>query len=361
MRKTILYLVILLVLGFGVWYFLFRDAGSPFSASDAGFTFKDTAAIGKVFITSNNGESILAERTNTGWVVDKKYRALPSTVNLVLATLCTQTALYPVLKTARENVIKSMSTDAIKVEVYDRKGIKMKAIYIGGTAVNNSGTNMYIEGAGMPYVVTVPGFNGYLTSRFPTSIRNWRDRTIFNLPASEIKSVAITYPGDKSVNSFEISQNNGQIAIKADPSIMALDTPNRHRAGIFLGFFANVNCEGYINGLSDNDSTLRAAPKQSSIDVTGLHGQHQHIDIYWMALNKRSKNVTESDADVPDDYDADRLYAVINDKKDTVVIQTYVFGKIFRKGYEFFQADAPPKPKTDPRELPSAVLQSKGK
>ncbi len=73
------------------------------------------------------------------------------------------------------------------------------------------------------------------------------------------------------------------------------------------------------------DASLKTAPKQSTIDITGMHGQHQHADIYFMALNHRSKNVTVSDADVPDDYDADRLYAVINNTKDTVLIQQFVF------------------------------------
>ena len=87
------------------------------------------------------------------------------------------------------------------------------------------------------------------------------------------------------------------------------------------------------------DTTLKTAPKQSTIDVTGIHGQHQHVDIYWMALNRRSKNINVSNPDVPDDYDADRLYAVINNGKDTVMIQQFAFRNIFHKAFEFFQKD----------------------
>jgi hypothetical protein len=86
-------------------------------------------------------------------------------------------------------------------------------------------------------------------------------------------------------------------------------------------------CEGYLNGLPDMDTTLKTAPKQSEIDVQGIHGQHQHADIYWMAINRRSKNLETSNPDVPDDYDADRLYAVINNGKDTVMIQQFAFRK----------------------------------
>ncbi len=341
MSKTLVYIAVLLVLGFGIYYFMVSGSNNPYSASEAGFTIKDTGAIGKLFLVAGNGESILAERTDSGWMVNKQYHALPSAVSLVFRTLASQSALYPVTKAAYNNVIKSLAADAIKVEIYGRDGKKMKVIYVGGVAVNNSGTNMLLEGAHTPYVVHVPGFSGYLTSRYSTQLTDWRDRTIFNMPANEIKSVSVQYP-DKPVNSFEITRESGKVEIKGDPEITkTLDTPNMHRADLFLGYFTNINCEGYLNGLPDNDSTIRQAPKQSSIDITGMHGQHQHVDIYWMALNKRSKNVTTSDPDVPDDYDADRLYAVVNNYKDTVMIQRFVFGRIFRKCFEFFQYEAP--------------------
>ena len=38
-------------------------------------------------------------------------------------------------------------------------------------------------------------------------------------------------------------------------------------------------------------------------------------------------------------FDADRFYAVINNFKDTVIIQRFTFDKIFRKAYEFYEAD----------------------
>jgi len=361
MRKTLLYLVILALLGFGIYYFIFDNNDSPYKPAEAGFTIKDTASVGKLFLVSNNGESILAERTDSGWIVNKRYKALPSTVNLTLMTLATQAALYPVTKSAYDNVIKSLATDAIKVEVYGRDGKKMKVIYVGGNSVNNLGTNMLLEGAHTPYVVQVPGFNGYLTARYTTRMTDWRDRTIFNIPAAEIKSVSVQYPGDKAINSFEISRDNGNVVIKGDPAITkTLDSANMRRANLYLGYFSNVNCEGYLNGLPDLDTSIKTAPLQSSIEVTGLHGQRQHVEIYWMALNKRSKNVDVSDPDVPDDYDADRLYAVINNNRDTVMIQQFVFHKIFRKCYEFFQKDAPPPPKSNPKELPGNVLLKKG-
>ncbi len=338
MNKTILYLAILLILALGIYYFLIRPTDPVYSQTEAGFTIKDTGAIGKIFLVSPDGESILVERTDSAWIVNKQYRAMPSTLNLLLTTFTKQAALYPVTQNALDNVIKILATDAIKVEVYARDGKKMTAFYVGGTAVNNTGTNMLIEGAKTPYVVHITSFNGALTPRYTTNLADWRDRTIFNIPAEEIKSVSVKY-AEKPVNSFEIVRNNDSVVINADPRIMRMDHPNTRRAKMFLSYFTNVHCEGYLNGFPDNDATIKNAPKYSTIEVNGIHGQHQLIDVYWMAINKRSKNMSVTNPYVPDGYDADRFYAVTNNYKDTLMIQQWAFRNIFHNAYEFYQKD----------------------
>jgi hypothetical protein len=251
-----------------------------------------------------------------------------------------QAALYPVPQTAYDNAIKSLSTEGVKVEVYGRDGKKMKVFYVGGSSVNNTGTNMMMEGAKQPYIVQVPGFVGYLTPRYTVQMQFWRDRMVFNIPQDEIKSISVKYI-DKPINSFEVTKQGNDVTVTADPALMkGLGAVNKRRADVYTRYFTNIFCEGYLNGLPDMDTTLKTAPKQSEIDVQGIHGQHQHADIYWMALNKRSKNRETSNPDVPDDYDADRLYAVINNGKDTVMIQQFAFRNIFHKAYEFFQSDS---------------------
>jgi hypothetical protein len=360
MRKTILYLVILAVLGTGIYFFLIRKSDSPYSSGEAGFTIKDTASIGRLFIAANDGASVLVERTDSGWVVNKQYKALKSTLDLLLTTLYQQATVYPVTKNAYENVVKTMSTHGIKVEVYGRDGKKMSIFYVGGAAANNTGTNMLMEGASTPYVVHITNFNGALTPRYATELTYWRDRTVFNIPAEEIKTISVQYY-DQPLNSFEIKRKKDTILISADPRISEhLDGPNTRRARVYMKYFTNVNCEGYLNGLPDNDTTIKTAPRQSSIDVTGINGQHQHVDVYWMALNRRSKNRTTANPNVPDNYDADRLYAVINNFRDTVMIQQYAFRDIFHNAYEFFQKDGTPVKTIMPQTTDKNILMRKG-
>ena len=336
MRKTLVYFVILILLGFAVYYFLFNNKQETlYSPAEAGFTIKDTGSIGKIFLAANDGEDVTLERTDSGWMVNKLYRAMPSTLNLLLITLNQQAALYPVTQNAHDNAIKNLSAGGIKVEVYGRDGKKMRVFYVGGAALNNSGSNMLMEGATRPFVVQVPSFNGYLSARYPVKLRDWRDRTIFNFRPEDIKTISVQYP-NRPENSFEISMAGSESTVKTDVKPGPL---NPKRVNMYLKLFGNVSSEGYLNGLEDMDTTIKNAPKHSSLDVQTINGRHQHVDIYWMAINRRSKNLTVSNPGVPDDFDADRLYAVINDNKDTVMIQNYVFNGIFRKGREFYEND----------------------
>ena len=163
MQKTLLYLAILAILGFGVWYFLFSNkSGQMFRSADAGFTIRDTAAIGKIFLAANeNPNTITIERKGGSWIVNNKYPVLRSTLDQLLATLYNQRAAYPVPDNQRDGIIRNLAGAAIKTEIYDLEGRRMRTFYVGGELNRFSGTVMLMEGSEQPYVVQIPGFEGY--------------------------------------------------------------------------------------------------------------------------------------------------------------------------------------------------------
>ncbi len=339
MKKTLVYVAILALLGFGIYYFILRTDDNPFGSTEAGFNVKDTASVGKVYIVAADGESVTVERKGAEWVLNGKEKALPSMVELTLNTMAGQRVIAPVTKAAFDNAVKLLASDAIKVEVYNKEGKKMTVFYVGGASANGNGTNMLMEGAKTPYVVQVPAFTGDLTPRYSTRMRDWRDRTVFDVPAADIKSVSVQY-ADKPINSFVLSRDGNNYKIQGDPMITENMGPiNVARANYYMAYFTNVNCEGYMNGLDGMDTVIQKTVKRCSIDLETMKGQKQHADIFWLPINRRSKNKQSADATVPDEYDADRMYAIINNNKDTVLIQTLTFRKILRMSFEFFKKD----------------------
>ncbi len=338
MKKTLLYLLVLAVLGGAVWYFVFREKNT-FANNEAGFQVEDTAAIAKIFMADKKGKQITLERKGGIWMVNGMYPAIDQPVRTLLTTLKRQVPQYPVPQNTYDNIIKMMAGEAVKVELYDNDGDKIRVFYVAGEANNNAGSYMLMEGSDVPYLVQIPGFEGYLSSRYSTTLEDWRDRTVFNVPEEELKSASVSYP-DEPLNNFTLNRIAADnIEVVVDKALMTGKPLNKRRAGVYSRFFAKVYSEGYINGTWHLDSVIKSVPKYCGIDVTSVKGATAHADVYWMPLNKRSKNMLTPFPGIDNRFDADRFYAVINNFKDTVIIQRETFDKIFRKGYEFYEAD----------------------
>ncbi len=332
MQKTLLYLLLLVILGTGVYYFVFSSR-NVFGDSEANFTIKDTADIGRIYMARTDGESVTLNRTDTGWVVNGKYKVQSRLMRNLLSTLKRQVTQYPVPENSHNGVITSMAGNSVKVELYDRSNEKIRTFYIGAEA-SDFGTYMLQEHAQKPYVVHIPGYQGYISPVYTTDIRDWRDRAVFLLKPDEIKSIAVKYPNEP-LNSFTLEQN-GKTVVHTEPGIPGSNKLNERRADAYLKFFEKVYCEGFLIDVPGMDSTIGSVPKFCIIDVASKKGWQQHVEIYRMPINKRSKNLlTEGD----NEYDADRYYAVFNNFKDTSIIQAGSFDKLFRKAYEFYQAD----------------------
>lgn len=347
MRKTIVYLVILAILGVGVWYVLFRNTdNNVFGASEAGFTIPDTASIGKIYLARTDGTGVTIEREGDSnhWKVNKQYDVLKSTLKSLMSAMAKQVADYPVPESEHNDVIKKIAGNGVKVEVYNRDGKKMRVYYVGSEVHNFLGTYMLMEGAKRPYVVNIPGFDGYLTPRYTTELRDWRDRSVFDFAADQIRSVTIKYD-ETPLNDFTLSQDDkGKVSVKLDSNLTNLKELNEDRATKYLSFFQNVNCVGYVNGAEGMDSIIRSVPRRCTVDVLAKDGTLKHIDVYWHIIDRRSKNMLTPMKNFRNEFDSDRFYAIMNNGKDTAVIQRFIFDKIFRNGYEFYEKNQEPQP-----------------
>ena len=59
-----------------------------------------------------------------------------------------------------------MSTQRTQVKIFSNKKI-LKTIYVGGDTQDQLGTySMILDNSSEPYVLEIPGFKGYLSSRF---------------------------------------------------------------------------------------------------------------------------------------------------------------------------------------------------
>lgn len=355
MGKTFVYIVLLGILGFGVYFFIIKDKEGLYSEAEANFTLRDTSEIGKIFLVQNDGESILVERNETNnWVVNKKFPAMPIQIINILTCLRKQTALSPVTEKEHDRVVKLLAGMGTKVEIYNRKGKKIRSFFIAGQGPNFHGSYMILEKAAQPYLVEIPGFEGYLTPVFSTDLNEWRSRAVFNVGPENIASISVQYP-DEPLNSYELKNTGKSPVVVLDPSIQASFTElNRTRVNAYLKYFTAINAEGFLNGTMGIDTVLAKAKFRCTIAVTSKDGTATALDIFWKNLTDHGKDLRDQTSTDPENRptDVERLYAVNKATHDTLLIQALSFEKLFRYGYEFYEKDGNNQaPKTKPTPL----------
>ncbi|OPZ97662.1 MAG: hypothetical protein BWY70_01426 [Bacteroidetes bacterium ADurb.Bin408] len=246
----------------------------------------------------------------------------------------------PVPNKHLEQVNARLSAIATKVEIYQTvyfinifNYIRLfpyekltKVFYVGDATPDQMGTYMLMDKSSKPFITYLPGFRGFLTTRFSPRENDWRIPRIFNAKLSEIKSVTVEFP-ENPVYSFTINNNNDRTfdLYALAPVKEKINDFDTLKVLDYMASFENVNFEALINNLSKKDSIIKSRPFHI-VTIELFNGQKQSIRTF----HKWPVEEDEADLTVANPYDRDRLYALINDGRDFVLIQFYVFDRILR-------------------------------
>lgn len=332
MKKNIVSLVLLVVLGGVAAYFYFTKSGSTFKPELTDYAYKDTTNITKIFLADKKGNKILLERENSHkWKVNKEFRARQDGVNNLLDVIARVEVKAPINKAAYEAVVKRIASSGIKVEIYTDSDEPTKVIYVGGSNQEHTGTEMLIEGSSTPHLTHIPGFYGFLVPRFFTNINEWKDRSIFKYEYGQIAKVKVEYPLDPK-ESFEITDlGNDQFALTDLTN--GVDLPDYDTLLLldYVSRFKNIPYESFEETKTEDFITNITQSKPETIfTVTDKLGNSVVCKTH---LKPAHEGATDLEGN-PILYDLDRLYAFVNDK-DFVVVQHFVFDNLERKLTDF--------------------------
>lgn len=340
-RLTLIIVLVLLLVAAGLFitrsYSTLRKEASEFSVDD-------TLTITKIFIADkNNNEVTLVRNADATWTVDGKYLAQQAKVSSFLKTLRDLKVKAPVPLAARNSVITRMAVIGKKIEIYQVRPwinifnkIKLfphekltKVYYVGDVTQDNQGTFMLMEGEEEPYIVYIPGFRGFVSTRYSTSAADWRDYTVFHTPINQIQTVKMEFPG-KPMEGYEIEvKDNQNIILKSLADNRVVDKFDTLRVLNFLTGFEDIRFESLLAQLIDKefiDSVSASVPK-TIITLTDKKGVVNEVKLF----NKNGFAATYSeDGATLEPLDMDRAYALVNDGQDFVLIQYYVFDRVTR-------------------------------
>lgn len=339
MRKNRIAIILVIIMGSISFWFISHNRKGTISAEMKDFAVKDTASINKIFLADKNGRTLTLERDSNGkWLVNGKYGVRFDALQCLMETFARIDVKEPVGKKAQDNVIKQIAAKAVKCEIY-QNGELTKAYYVGSETKDMKGTYMIMidketmETAERPFVTYIPGFEGYLTTRYFTEERGWRDRSMFVYNPNDIKSVKMEVPFNPSAG-YELTvkgNNDYEIKMLSDNKMVSEIDPLAVKQ--YLGYFQYLGFESFEVDLKQPqiDSVLKSQPI-NILTVTDKSGKVNKVKFFARKAKKEvynSKNVLMQ-------YDEERMDALLNNGIDFVMVQFFMFGKVM-PSVDYFQ------------------------
>ncbi|MCH8554710.1 MAG: DUF4340 domain-containing protein [Schleiferiaceae bacterium] len=326
-NKSSLGLLIVIVLAIlGIWWFTTRDSSGMVERlqDEYAFTVKDTASIDKIIIRDKTPAEVTVIKTLSGWQLNGEVPVRWDVIDVLLETLYRQELRNFVPERTQPNVMKAMSVSGVEVEIY-QNGKRTKHFVVGNETMDQNASYMMMKGASQPYAVYIPGFNGYLSTRYFAQEHLWRDRKIWGYDNLDIAKVAITYPQQPSQSfevlvdkeTFTVYDGKGQTVQGFDPQAIQQ----------MLGAFKAVNYEAEIiptdGAYAKQDSIKTFQTPAFEIFAQRKNGESKRLIAYYIPAAED----TFDENDEPAVWDPDRLYAFIEGER-FVLVQYYGLGSV---------------------------------
>lgn len=340
MKKFRLPLIIVISLTLIAVFLFLNNTNGTLRKKENKFAIDDTASVSRFFMADKLGHTVKVTRTTpTTWILNDTFPVAPDMVEMILKTFKNIDIKAPVSNSSRNTIIRLLAAKSVKVEIYQKvyrinlfNWIKLfkhekltRTYYVGDATMNNTGTFMLMEGSNDPYIIHIPGFKGFVNSRYSPLVADWRSHEIYKFKIPEIQSVKVEY-GEKPEQSFllkNLGNRNFELTSLVDNRIVT-NYDTLKLIG-FLGSFRNVNFESLINDIAPakKDSILASVPTLR-IELTDKLNK-VHVLKAW----KRKADLGQIDMEGKETlWDMDRMYAVNEESSDMITIQYFVFQEI---------------------------------
>lgn len=334
MKKNRLYIVILLVLVVIAGYLYYKKGGNgSINSNKMAFAVEDTASIDKIVLSDKTGKVLQLTKRNKLWYVGDSIRVRRDVIGVLLETIKRIEVKSPVNKPMRSNVLKQLATGAVQVEIYTDGSLEHK-YYVGGSTMDGLGTFMLLDGVEDPFIVHIPGFDGYLTVRYNPIMEVWRDRGVFRIPSQNIGIVQIDYPESPEASFTLKIQSKDYISLFNKVGDSAKSNINGEFLRKYLGGFSDIQYENIVD-TKRLDVTELLIPENllATIVVYEKEGARHQVELFKRYFNGE-KFLPKSEQY---DFDQDRCFVRV-DGKMVYNGQYRVFNNLIVNYKEFFSA-----------------------
>lgn len=340
--KTKIYLFIFAILIIITGYTLYQANAEGNTEKEKDFKVENFEDVTEINITDRMGKNMNLKKVDDKWLLNDKYPVRELLFEEMKEALTKMEAYSPVPNIGKNTIVQQMVSEAVKVEVF--KGRKKdKVIYVGGPNLQNNASHMYLEIDGKSskqiYNVGIPGFRGYLTTRFLINENEWRSKEIFSYLPSEVKTVEVKYFKETGYENFILTNEKNNFTIETDGKKMSGEDLNLSNIVNYLKMFENQQVMSYVFSEAA-DKTLKdsllVVNKFAEFSLTDQTNKTQKITIVDMPLNESSKQQYDANGD-PMAYDVDYKFVIFGEKSEWGVITNERFGRLLVSPYLFLK------------------------
>lgn len=262
MKRVMILFGILLLLA-GTVYILQKnkkDTNANINRAESNFRIDDPLTIGRIILTGKDGSRSDLKREGDHWTINDQYKARLSSVNILLDAIQHQNLDHIPNRAANEDILKSMATSGIHVEIFDLQGKPLLTYYVGGVTQDEYGTFFLKENSAQPYCLNLPGFDGSLRPRYALKPMDWRDVRFWMEENDKIDSLIVDYPLQRqhAFKIFKRGMGYDVVPLYKTTPIQQGQTTNLVKS--YLINLSSLACEDYVNSIPEKDSILQQQP-----------------------------------------------------------------------------------------------------
>jgi len=331
MKRNKLTLIVTLVLALIALILVLNNKNFTIRKELHNFALADTSNVTKIFLADKLNQKVTLSRKSEGsWMVNDKFYARKDAIDLLLKTMINLAVKEPVATAAHNNIVKLMAARSVKCEIYQKvyrinfAGIKLfkhekltKVYYVGDATMDNLGTFMLMKNSTVPFVTYLPGFRGFVSTRYSAREDDWRSHNLFNCSPREIRSVKIEYfnkPAESFIASVDDSRRFKLVSLINNQSIANFDPV---KIMDLYTAISNAKFETLLNNIVDKKQidSISSSQPMSIITLTDKMGK-----VY---VAKAFIKIIEDEVEMSGkkEYDTNRFYITLNDGKDFVLAQ----------------------------------------
>lgn len=328
MKKQPLYIALFLIIGLSIYaiYLYYNDDPTSIKKPNSNFTIKNIEDIDRIFIKDVTNEEANLSKIDGVWYVNDKFKARPENIELILETVKNIEVQRSVPKEAIQPVITDIAALHKKVDFY-ANGELIKTYFIGNPTQDHYGTYMLLETPSegrstVPYITHMPGFNGFLSTRFFANESLWKYTGVFNYEIANIQQVSVTNSTTKN-ESFDLKSTDTSFALYNFSGNQILE--NQSLVKNYILNYKKIHYNAIMEYTQKQIDSVKQLVPHFVVTVLDKAGKENQLKVYKKAARSNDMDPITGNQRK---WDVNHALACLNNNNEILKFQYFTLDKI---------------------------------